>query len=286
MYNVNLTLTSAILYMKQTFRNLSLILIVPLTYVVLHFMFRSRPSIEPGVISHRGAAGLAPENTRVAIQAGIDHEADFIEVDVQRSADGVLILMHDQTVNRTTNGQGAVGNLTWDEISKLDAGSHFDKEYAGETVPILDSIMEMIEGSTSTLVIEVKKPHLYPGIEEQIAESIQHYEAQNQVIIVSFDHEWLRKFNTLMPNVTIGLLSIYPITIPNIAKSQSIDVYWTSVILDPTLIYRLHSQGHQVWVWTIDNSYMIRLLMWLGVDGITTNRPDLLHNILNKIPSY
>lgn len=266
--------------MKQIFRKLRPILILPLIYIILHLIFRSKPNMEPGIISHRGAAGLTPENTLAAIREGINHNADFIEVDVQRSADGVLILMHDQTVDRTTDGHGKIGKLTWDEISKLDAGSHFSKEYAGETVPLLNAAIKMLEGSSTNLIMEVKRPHLYPGIEEQIAETIQNFESQDRITIVSFDYEWLKKFNMLMPNVSIGLLSLYPINIPKIAKNQSVDVYWSSVILDPTLIRRLHNQGYQVWIWTIDNPQIIRLLIWLGVDGITTNRPDLLHNVI------
>ncbi|MCB9079400.1 MAG: glycerophosphodiester phosphodiesterase [Anaerolineaceae bacterium] len=254
-------------------------LILPLIYAGLHFLLRSRSNKAPGVIAHRGAAGLAPENTQAAIRAGILHKADFIEVDVQRSADGVLIVMHDQTVNRTTDGQGSVVNLTWAEISQFDAGRHFGPEYAGETVPRLDSVLEMTQGTSSTLIIEIKEPHLYPGIEPQIAETIQNAQAQDHVTIISFDYESLRKFSALMPSVPLGLVSVYPTTLPQIANHQAVDIFWLSVILDPTLVRRLHHQGYHVWVWTIDNLFIIRLLIWLGVDGITTNRPDLFHTI-------
>ena len=266
--------------MKQILRKLRVILILPLIYVGLHLAFRPRSkNVAPSVIAHRGAAGLAPENTQAAIRAGIQHKADFIEVDIQRSADDVLIVIHDQTVDRTTDGHGAVVDLTWAEISQFEAGSYFGPEYAGETVPRLDAVLEMTKGTSSTWFIEIKEPHLYPGIEQQIAETIQNAQAQDQVTIISFDYESLRKFSELMPNVPLGFISKYPITLPKIAKHQSVDVLWLSVILDPTLVRRLHNQGYQVWVWTIDNWLIIRLLIWLGVDGITTNRPDLFNTI-------
>ena len=112
----------------------------------------------PIMISHRGAAGLAPENTLASIREAIGQGAQFIEVDVQRSADGVLVLMHDRTVNRTTDGRGTIRELTWDEISELDAGSSFSPEFTGEPVPSLDSVLGLIRKSPVNLVLEAKNP--------------------------------------------------------------------------------------------------------------------------------
>lgn len=227
------------------------------------------------MISHRGAAGLAPENTLASIREAITQGAQFIEVDVQRSADGVLVLMHDQTVNRTTDARGAIRELTWDEISKLDAGSSFSPEFAGEPVPSLDSMLELIRDSPVNLVLEAKNPGLYPGIEQQIAETIQRFDTNDHVIVVSLDHGWLERFYELASDISIGYLWVWPCNTPQIPTAQTVVVHWVSVILDPTLVRRMHRQGYQVWVWTVNNVRLMRLLIWLGVDGITTDHPEV-----------
>ena len=228
------------------------------------------------VISHRGAAGLAPENTLAALREAINQGAGLIEIDVHRTADGVLVLMHDETVDRTTEGAGAVRELTWDEINKLDAGSHFSPEFAGESVPSLDSALELIAEWPVTLVLEVKNPHLYPGIEQQILETMRRFDASDRVIVMSFDHGWLERFkkSELASDITIGLISWLPCNMAQIPSTRMVSVYWPSVLLPPTSVRRIHNQGYQVWVWTVNHTRLMRLLMWLGVDGIVTDRPD------------
>jgi glycerophosphoryl diester phosphodiesterase len=228
------------------------------------------------VISHRGAAGLAPENTLAALREAINQGVGLVEVDVHRTADGVLVLMHDETVDRTTDGTGAVRGLTWDEISKLDAGSHFSPKFAGESVPSLDSALELIAEWPVTLVLEVKNPHLYPGIEQQILEAVKRFDASDRVIVMSFDHGWLERFkeNKLASDITIGLISWLPCNMAQIASTRVVSVYWPSVLLPPTSVRRIHNQGYQVWVWTVNDTRLMRLLVWLGVDGIITDRPD------------
>jgi len=246
-----------------------------LAWIVLHLILHSKSIENPIMISHRGAAGLAPENTLISIREAMNQGAQFIEVDVQRSADGVLVLMHDQTVNRTTDGRGAIGELTWGEISKLDAGGSFSSEFAGEPIPSLDSVLELIKEQEVTLVLEAKNPSQYPGMERQIAGTLRRLNANERVIVVSLDHSWLERFNELIPGTPIGYLWIWPRNTPQIPKARIVDVYWASVILDPTLIRRMHHQGYQVWVWTVNDVRLMRLLIWLGVDSITTDHPEV-----------
>lgn len=235
----------------------------------------------PIMISHRGAAGLAPENTLASIREAIRQGAQFTEVDVQRAADGVLVLMHDRTVNRTTDGRGAIRELTWDEISELDAGSSFSPEFAGEPVPSLDSVLELIRESPVNLVLEAKSPDLYPGIEQQIAETIQRFDVHDRVIVVSFDHGWLERFHELASDISTGYLWVWPRNTPQIPRAKIVDVYWASVILDPTLVRRMHRQGYQIWAWTVNNARLMRLLTWLGVDGITTDHPEVWPEVVD-----
>src|SRR5699024_1122413 len=111
----------------------------------------------------RGASGYAPENTIAAFDKAVEMKADYFELDVQRSKDGQLVLIHDTTVDRTTNGTGAVKDLTLKELKSLDAGSWFDEKYAGEKIPTLGETLDRHRGKIKIL-IELKSPSLYPGI--------------------------------------------------------------------------------------------------------------------------
>ena len=246
-----------------------------LTGFILYLVLRSRPLREPFMISHRGARALAPENTLAGVSEAIDRGAVFIEVDVQRTADGVLVMIHDNTVDRTSDGIGKVGELTYGEIGRLDAGSHFSTEFAGEPIPTLDAILELVAAKQVTLVLEAKSPELYPGIEQQIAQALQRFEVQDRVIVISFDHEWLERFHEAAPQVRLGELWVWMGRSKSLPMTGLVDVYWPSVIVDPTLVKRAHAQGYEVVVWTVNDTWVMKLLLWLGVDGITTDRPDL-----------
>ena len=240
----------------------------------LHVLLRSEPLGRTVIISHRGMAGSAPENTLASVREAIRRGAEFIEIDVRRSADGVIVLMHDLTVNRTTNGRGRVGEWTWDEISRLDAGSHFSPAFAGEPVPTLDDALESIESSSITLVLEVKQPDRYPGVATQIAATLQGFDPDGSVVVVSFDHDWLDVFQDLAPATPVGYLQVHPFIQRHVPEDSVVDVHWISVLVDPTLIRRVHHRGHRIWVWTVNDVRLMRLLTWLGVDGITTDHPE------------
>jgi len=249
----------------------------------LHLIFRPNPLVEqPVIIAHRGAAGLAPENTLVAIVEAINLKTNFIEVDVQRTIDNVLILMHDKNIDRTTNGTGAISQLRWQDISKLDAGRHFSGKFVGEQVPTLDAALKLVQSKPTTLVVEVKSSQLYPEIEYQVVESVKKFNMWDQVIIISFNYDVLEKVNALAPNLFLGFLWPWPFFPHRISSSKIkiVSVFWPTVILNPFLVRNLHNQGYQVWVWTVNDPHLMRLLLWLGVDGITTDRPDIWQKVI------
>ena len=258
-----------------------LLLLLPLMWAALHLLLRQKPALRPTMIAHRGGGGLAPENTLAAVEAGLAHNADGIEVDVSRSADGILVVMHDTTVDRTTNGSGPVAKLTWAELSQLDAGSHFSADFAGEPIPSLETILERLEATNSTLVIEVKDPELYPGLETDLLALLDPFTAQERVRVISFDVDWLLKFHQIAPEIPTGALSYWVLTPPQIPAMDVAIVFWPSIILDPTLIYRLHQAGFSVATFTVNNPQLMRWLLWLGADVIITDRPDLWPTALN-----
>jgi glycerophosphoryl diester phosphodiesterase len=230
---------------------------------------------EPYLISHRGAAGLAPENTLAGIRESVRHGAKFIEVDVQRSADGLLVLMHDLTVDRTTNGTGPVSDLTWDAISALDAGTHFSPEFAGEPVPALDAALALAIRQNVTLLLEIKYPGQKPGIETQLAEAIEGAGAQDHTVVISFEHDFLQRFNRVAPHIPVSPIWYRPGPDPQIPNTRSVNVHWATIFLRPTFIRQTHRRGHHVVTWTVNDVPLMKLLLRLGVDGIVTDLPNL-----------
>lgn len=244
-------------------------------WVVLHLVLHSGAITSPYVIAHRGSSELAPENTEAAISKAIEQGIEFVEIDVQRTSDNILVLMHDNNVQRTTNGVGLIRGMTWEEVDSLDAGSYFSSEFRGEGVPILDSILKMVIEKDITLFLEVKNPENYPGIETQIMATIQKYQARDRVVVVSFDSEWLEVIQKREANMRVGWVCLWLGRTSHLPVSTTLHVHWAGIVADPTLVRRAHNKDCQVIAWTVNNFPLMRLMLWLGVDGITTGNPDL-----------
>jgi glycerophosphoryl diester phosphodiesterase len=243
----------------------------------LHLLLH-RP-VPTKVVAHRGAGGEAPENTLAAVQAGMESGAQYLEIDIRRSADGAFVVIHDATVDRTTDGTGSVDSLTTSQLRALDAGSWFGPAFAGQRIPLLDEVLSAVVGWEGGLAVEVKDPEMDAEIAEKLAEALQDAPFQ-RILLVSFDHEWLKRFRRVMPAIPIGELSVYPLSLPDAAVVERIGVFWLAPVVDPTLIWRSHRRGLQVWVWTVDHPLLIGLMRWLGVDGVTTNHPTRAAHLL------
>lgn len=244
-----------------------------LLWSILHIALRSTAITEPYVVAHRGGAGFAPENTLAAITASISRGDLYIEVDVQRTADNVLILMHDSTVNRVTDGIGVIGDWNWKDLGILNAGSHFGAEYSGETIPTLEQVMKVIADTEVTLFLEVKNPDKYPGIDKQIKEILEVSGLTEEVVIASFNREWLKQFRQIAPKTQTGLICWWKHNMSHSSESRVLIVFWGAIIADPTLIKRAHDGEYEVAAWTVNNRFLMNTLLWLGVDGIVTDYP-------------
>lgn len=157
------------------------------------------------VSGHRGACSMAPENTMAAFREAYYHGADMISIDVHRTADNKLVVIHDATVDRTTNGHGAVKDLTLAQLRALDAGSRFSPLYKGEKIHTLDEVLDWAHGKMS-VDIELKQPSTYPGIEQQVADSLRVHHMEGQAMVDSFDHNSATRFKQLAPEITTGFL--------------------------------------------------------------------------------
>ncbi|SDI40541.1 glycerophosphoryl diester phosphodiesterase [Alteribacillus persepolensis] len=233
-------------------------------------------------IAHRGASGHAPENTMAAFEKSVDMKADMFELDVQMSKDGELVVIHDTTVDRTTNGTGAVKDLTYEEIRELDAGSHFSDEFTGEKIPTLGEVLDEYRGK-SGILIEVKSPSLYPGIAEKVADELTSRNMDkpnnNKIIVQSFDHDFVQTFHSLLPSVPVGVLISYnPFGISDSLLSEFTEyadyVNPNKDMMDASLLERIHSFGMETHPWTVRSQEAADSLLQLGVDGIITDYPD------------
>ncbi|WP_227395010.1 glycerophosphodiester phosphodiesterase [Jeotgalibacillus aurantiacus] len=157
--------------------------------------------------AHRGASTMCPENTMAAFRQAVREKADGIEIDVQLSKDGEAVVIHDETVDRTTNGTGAVKDLTVMELKKLDAGSWYNEACAGETIPLLEEVLKWIAKTKLTLNIELKTDvEPYPGIEQAVLDAVERHGLEERVILSSFNPDTLRRIRELDHAVSIAVL--------------------------------------------------------------------------------
>ena len=225
------------------------------------------------VTSHRGAGSLEPENTLRAMQRAIALGVDQIETDVQLTRDGYLVLMHDPTVDRTTNGTGEIAELTLAEIRQFDAG-------LGERVPTLEEALTVTQ-KKMVLQIELKGP----GTAQPVVQAVEAANAVDQVILTSFKHQWLIEARTLNPQLRTGALwGRLPADV--VQQTQQLGLHalhiWHEWI-DQQLVKDAHRQGLLVRAWNTDKEDDMRRLIELGVDAIGSDRPDLLLDVCRQM---
>lgn len=229
-------------------------------------------------MAHRGWSGKAPENTMTAIRLALAEPAiQGIEVDVQLSRDGVPILMHDFTLERTTNGTGLVKDHTLEELRKLDAGSWMNERFAGERIPTLEEALLAVKGRC-TLNIELKATlEMYPGLAEKVLELLEKHEMKDQVYMTSFDHELIRHVRTLDASVQTGLIVLgRPVLVMEQLEAAGANVLSMEYrYLTQELACSVIEQGYKVIAWTIDDADAIRTVMsWHPDLQVCTNHPD------------
>ncbi|ARU62494.1 hypothetical protein CBW65_17145 [Tumebacillus avium] len=239
----------------------------------------SHPSLltDMPLIAHRGAAMLAPENTIPAFDAAVELQADFLELDIQMSRDGALIVLHDATVDRTTNGTGAVKDLTLDQLRALDAGQKFHPAFRGTKLPTLDEVLTRYGGATG-LLLELKVPSRYPGIEQKLSALLQQHRlhhADSKIIVQSFDIRSLQQFHHYAPDVPLAVL----VKRGELLKDSQLLRYAAYAdyinpklqLVTPSLVERVHELGMKVAPWTAHAAQDIHHLTEMGVDAVITD---------------
>ncbi|MFB7182831.1 glycerophosphodiester phosphodiesterase [Streptomyces sp. NPDC056257] len=256
---------------------------------------------EPVVYAHRGASAYAPENTLAAIDLAMRLGFDWVENDVQRTSDGELVVIHDDTLARTTNVEQVfpgrspwkVKDFTAAEIARLDAGSWFGEEYAGARVPTLRQYLNRVQRNQQKLLLEIKKPELYPGIEEQTLKVLgdagwldERHVAQ-RLVVQSFSADCVRLVHRLRPDLLTAFLGTPTVAdLPRYAEfTDRINPWHTTISADwVAAVHGLlgaHGKAMEVDTWIVDDAATARKVQDMGVDGIITNAPDVVQEAVD-----
>ncbi|MFE1921869.1 glycerophosphodiester phosphodiesterase [Streptomyces asoensis] len=257
-------------------------------------------ALRPSVVAHRGASARAPENTLEAVDAAAALGVSWVENDVQRTSDGVLVVIHDESLRRTTDAEEVfpgrapwkVRDFTAAEIARLDAGSWFGAAYAGARVPTLEEYLDRVERHHQKLLLEVKNPELYPGIERETLELLgnegwlDRRHLANRLIVQSFSADSLRTVHDLEPAVRTGLLGMPALAdLPRFAQFADL-VNPSHTSLSSSYVSAVHALTGphgttvKVFTWTVDDAATARAVAGYGVDGVITDEPDLVRHAL------
>jgi glycerophosphoryl diester phosphodiesterase len=231
------------------------------------------------VVAHRGAAGKAPENTLASIRQAIADGTDWVEIDVQESADGQVVVIHDSDFMKLAGVDLKVWDGTLEQIRDIDIGSWFDPQFSAERVPTLVEVLAEAKGN-ARVVIELKYYGHDQQLEQRVVDIVEQLSMTGEVAIMSLKYEGVQRVRALRPDWTIGLLSAT--AIGNLA---ALDVDFLAVaqrLATPGFIRRSHAQGKQVFVWTINDAVSLSRMMSLGVDGVITDEPALARKVISK----
>lgn len=233
--------------------------------------------ILPRIIAHRGASMEAPENTLAAIARAADRGAGGVELDVAISADGVPVILHDDTLERTTNGTGPVVTLPYSTLADLDAGSWFAPEFGGEPLPTLAAAASLILERNMALNLEIKPPpdHDEQTTEQAIAVLTACWPSYGRLLLSSFSIKALEVARQLAPQWPRGLITGTPPANWRdiLASLDCASLHCSASSVTPSLVEEIHKEGYRLLAWTVNDAAKARKLFALGVDGIITDDP-------------
>ncbi|MDR6224854.1 glycerophosphodiester phosphodiesterase [Desmospora profundinema] len=226
------------------------------------------------VLAHRGYSSQAPENTMAAFRLAAEADADGLELDVHLTKDGEVVVIHDETVKRTTGKKGRIRDLTLEEIRRLDAGSWFSESFNGEPIPTLDEVLSLAADKGLWLNIELKNNKIrYPGLEQAVLERLDRYGMAGRTVLSSFNHYSLRTVHELRPDIDTAILYMADLVEPwHYARhvgASSIHPYWPTA--RDEVVRGCHKAGLPVRPFTVNRQEEMRRLLHVSVEAIITD---------------
>ena len=253
-----------------------LVLVVGAAFVIRSLVDQVDPGQDTAIIAHRGASMDAPENTLAAIEEAIRQRADWVEIDVQETREGGIVVIHDRDLMKVAGVPMNVRDATFAELRSVDIGSWFDARFSGERVATLAEVLELCKGRVK-LIVELKYYGGEDRFEERVIEIIESHNMQADIALMSLNYQGVETLKSLRPDWNVGLLS--SVVLGDLAQ---LDVDFLAVngrLATRGFIKSAHDRHHKVLVWTINDPVEISAMMSKGVDGIITDRPGLVKSI-------
>ncbi|MBS5062903.1 MAG: glycerophosphodiester phosphodiesterase [Hungatella hathewayi] len=243
-------------------------------------IFTKAVVVETEITAHRGSSKTAPENTLEALAAAVEEMADRVEIDVQETADGLVVLSHDSTLKRTAGVNKRIADLTYDELLQLDVGSWFSKEFEGTKIPTLEAVMDYAKGKID-LNIEIKNLGNASGLPEKVLELVNDHEMQEQCVITSTNLNYLRRIKELQPEIRTGY--ILSAAYGEYYNNEDIDfISIRSNFVTESMMEKCHEAGKTVHAWTVNSKDEMERLRVLGVDNVITDYPVRAREVLYR----
>lgn len=248
-------------------------------------------------VAHRGASALAPENTLAAVRQAVRSGADLVELDVQRTRDGALVVLHDTTLARTTDVRRVfphrapwrLADFTHAELMRLDAGAGWTDGDGPQRIPTLTDVVDELRTGPAGLLLELKAPALYPGIVSDVVAALRGSPGYlgsavpaGRLVVQSFNVAAMKDLKTQLPSVPVGLLGTPARAHLPVLASWADQVNPGHRAVDGAYVDRVHELGMSCLVWTVNRSQGMRRVLRMGVDGVITNRPDVLARLLDE----
>lgn len=243
-----------------------------------NFSFRVQFLDKPLVSAHRGDSVTTPENTMIAFESAIENQADYIELDVQQTKDGVIVVMHDSNLTRTVGINKDIWQVTYEEIKDLDAGSWFNKEFADARIPTLEDVLELCKGEIK-LNIELKPTGHEVDFEKCVVDLVYDNQFEEDCVIASMNYKALKRVKEYAPEIkTLLVTTVAYGEMENMeyADAFSIEAYFAT----NNMVNKLHEQGKEVYAWTVNTEEGIQEMIDVGVDNIITDNPVLARELI------
>lgn len=235
-------------------------------------------------IAHRGFSGSYPENTMLAFRKAVEVGCDGIETDLHITKDGVIVICHDEAIDRTTDGSGFIKDYNYEELRSFDAGIKFSKEFEGERIPSLDEFLDYVKDKNLLINLELKNNIIdYYELEKKVIDKVYEYNLKKNIILSSFNHYSMVKAKKHDHHIKTGLLcteALYkPYKYVNMTGADALHPFYKSV-MNEKIVKKIHERKIMINAYTINKEEDMKRMIELNIDGIITNYPDKLKGLL------